>query len=374
VGSKGYFRNLRDVTATANRSEIYPMVIDGTPRASIWARRKIGRWVVGIVFSAILLYLAFRGTDATHVVQSLRKTNLVQATAAVIFLFLSFWVRAWRWHFLLLPLKPVPVMPLFRSTMVGFMGNYLLPFHAGEVMRAVSIGQTQNISKSSALGSIVLERLLDGITLALIPFLLIAVLDLPPWIMQINALLFGIYVVGLAVIMLSALRGWTHIRLRCFFSLFPQRVASRLGWTADLFFDGTKGLRRARALLPVSLLSLLCWFLHGVYYYLLFEALSLNLSLGVALILQAMIGIGVMLPAGPGYIGNFEYATVLGLALFGIDREAAFAYSLLAHSCQFLPVIVVGLLCAVRGGLSLRIEAQKSQVATASSHFSNTNS
>jgi glycosyltransferase 2 family protein len=345
--------------------------INSTER-TIWNGNKIAHSIVGIVFSAILLYLALRGTDATHIVQSLRKTNLVQATAAVIFLFLSFWVRAWRWHFLLLPLKPVPVRALFRSTMVGFMGNYLLPFHAGEVIRAVSIGQTQSISKSSALGSVVLERVLDGITLSLIPFLLIAILNLPPWVIQINALLLGIYMAGLAVIMLSALRGWKHIWLKSFFSLFPQRVASRLGWTIDLFFDGTKGLSRARALLSVFLLSLLCWFLHGVYYYLLFEALNLNLSLGVALILQVVIGIGVTLPAGPGYVGNFEYATVLGLALFGIDREAGFAYSLLAHSCQFLPVIVVGLLCAVRGGLSLRIEAQKSQVATASSHLSNT--
>lgn len=337
-------------------------------------QKKKLRWVVGLVFSSLLFYLALRGTELTHIWHLLKRTDPSKAAAAVIFLFLSFWARAWRWHFLLLPVKSVPIMPLFRSTMIGFMGNYLLPFHAGEVMRAVSIGQTQNISKSSALGSVVLERILDGITLSVIPFLLVAVLDLPPWVIQIDAFLFGIYLAGLAVIMLSALRGWTEIRLKRFFSLFPQRVAFRLGWTADLFFDGAKGLSTARALLPVSLLSLLCWFLHGVYYWLLFEALNLNLSLGIALILQVMIGIGIMLPAGPGYVGNFEYATVLGLTLFGIDTEAAFAYSLLAHSCQLLPVIIVGLLFAVRGGLSLRMEAQKSQVATALSNLSNTTS
>ena len=258
-------------------------------------------------------------------------------------------------------------MPLFRSTMVGFMGNYLLPLRAGEIMRAVSIGQTQNISKSSALGSIVLERVLDGITLSLIPFLLIAVLDLPLWVMRVNAFLFGIYVVGLAIVMLSGLRGWRNIWLKRLLSLLPQRTAYRFGWTADLFFQGTKGLNRARVLLPVSLLSLLCWLLHGVYYYLLFEAFDLNLSLWAALILQAVIGIGVTLPAGPGYVGNFEYATVLGLGLFGIDKEEAFAYSLLAHSFQFFPVVFGGLLFAFRGGLWCRVETEENNLLSPSS-------
>ena len=57
-----------------------PVNIHST-EGTIWNRKKIARWVVGFVFSAILLYLAFRGTDATDIVQSLRKTNLVQAMA-----------------------------------------------------------------------------------------------------------------------------------------------------------------------------------------------------------------------------------------------------------------------------------------------------
>jgi len=227
-------------------------------------------------------------------------------------------------------------------------------------MRAVSIGQTQNISKSSALGSIVLERLLDGITLSLIPFMLIAVLDLPPWVVQLNGFLFGIYVLGLTVVMLRAMRGWTDVWLKRLFGLLPQRIASRFGWTAELFFQGMNGLNRLRVLLPVSFLSLLCWLLHGMYYYLLFESLNLNLSLWAALVLQVVIGIGVMLPAGPGYIGNFEYATVVGLALFGIEREAAFAYLLLAHTFQFVPLVAGGLLFALRGGLLFQMRPKQS--------------
>jgi Uncharacterised protein family (UPF0104). len=74
------------------------VITDSTLRVSIWDRKKIARWVLGIGFSAVLLYLAGRGTDTTHIVHSLRKTDLTKVTVAVLFLFLSFWVRAWRWR------------------------------------------------------------------------------------------------------------------------------------------------------------------------------------------------------------------------------------------------------------------------------------
>jgi uncharacterized membrane protein YbhN (UPF0104 family) len=85
------------------------------------------------------------------------------------------------------------------------------------------------------------------------------------------------------------------------------------------------------------------------------------------MILQAVIGVGVMLPAGPGYVGNFEYATVLGLALFGIAKEEAFAYSLLAHSLQFFPVVAVGLFFVFRGGFGSRVETDQAKIVVSSS-------
>ena len=68
------------------------------------------------------------------------------------------------------------------------MGNYLLPFRAGEVMRAVSVGQTQNISKAGALGSIVLERGFDGLVISLTPLIVLVAVDLPNWVVRINQL------------------------------------------------------------------------------------------------------------------------------------------------------------------------------------------
>jgi glycosyltransferase 2 family protein len=174
-----------------------------------WSQTKGVRLTVCMLVSAVCLYLAVRGMDFERTVQELRKSSPTPILGAVFFLFVSYWIRAYRWRYLLLPVKQISTRPLFRSTLIGFMGNYLFPFRAGEVMRAVSIGQTQDISKAAALGSILLERVFDGVVLSLTPFLFLAVLDLPPWVLRLNLGLLTIYVTGLLILMLP-LRGSGH--------------------------------------------------------------------------------------------------------------------------------------------------------------------
>jgi glycosyltransferase 2 family protein len=326
-----------------------------------WSKNKRFRLVLCLVVSAVCLYLAVRGMDFERTVQELKKSSPMPILGAVFFLFVAFWVRAYRWRYLLLPVKPISTGPLFRSTLIGFMGNYLLPFRAGEVMRAVSVGQNQNISKAAALGSILLERVFDGVVLSLTPFLFLAVLDLPRWILWVNLSLLMVYVTGLLMFVLATRRGWIEVWLNPMTGLLPRLLGKRVGSLVGDFLQGMKGINRAGALLPVCLLSLLCWFFHGLYFFLLFEALDLELSFGAALIIQMVIGLGVILPAAPGYIGNFEYFTVLGLGLFGVAQEVAFAYALLAHICQFIPVTAVGLVFAVRNGFQIEVETVSSK-------------
>ena len=328
-----------------------------------WTQTKAVRLTLCLLVSAVCLYLAVQGMDFERTVQELRKSSPAPILGAVFFLFVSYWIRAYRWRYLLLPVKEISTRPLFRSTLIGFMGNYVLPFRAGEVMRAVSIGQTQDISKAAALGSIVLERVFDGIVISLTPFLVLAVIDLPSWVVRINLALLAIYVAALATLAFAIQRGWVEAWIERATALLPI-FAQRLKSISGAFLQGMKGINYAGALLPVSLLSLVCWFFHGLYFFLLFEALDLNLSFGAALIIQMVIGLGVILPAAPGYVGNFEYFTVLGLALFGIAQEAAFAYALLAHICQFLPVTAIGVFFAFKTGFLSQAEIERKQLST----------
>jgi uncharacterized protein (TIRG00374 family) len=321
-----------------------------------WSKIKGFRLALCLVVSAVCLYLAVQGMDFERTLQELKKSSPAPILGAVFFLFVSYWIRACRWRYLLLPVKAISTRPLFRSTLIGFMGNYLLPFRAGEVMRAVSIGQNQNISKAAALGSILLERVFDGMVLSLTPFLLLAAVELPPWVTRVNVGLLVLYAIGLVMLVIAMQRGWTETWTARATALLPIRFAQRVGSLSMEFLRGMKGITHAGALTPVSLLSLICWFFHGLYFFLLFEALDLNLSFGAALIIQMVIGLGVILPSAPGYIGNFEYFAVLSLAMFGIGQEAAFAYALLAHIFQFIPVTATGLFFALKSGFRREAE------------------
>ena len=329
-----------------------------------WTRTRGFRLVVSALVSLVCLYLAVQGMDVEQTIEELRKSSPTPVLGAVFFLFLSFWIRALRWSYLLLPIKPISSSLLFRSTVIGFMGNYLLPFRAGELMRAVSIGQTENISKASAFGSIILERVFDGLVLSLTPFFLLAVLDLPRWLLQVNLVLLAIYLIGLSVFLVAARRGWTDTWLDVVTRMVPEVMRNRLRCLGKDFVEGIEGITRAGALLPVVYLSLLCWLSHGMYFFLAFQGLNLNLSVWAALVLQAVIALGVILPGTPGYVGNFEYFTVLGLALFGINQEAAFAFALVAHVFQFVPVTAVGLFFAFRTGMLKKAEVEQHRLST----------
>jgi uncharacterized protein (TIRG00374 family) len=219
-------------------------------------------------------------------------------------------------------------------------------------MRAVAVGQNQGISKAAALGSIVLERGFDGIVISLTPLLILAAVDLPAWVVQVNVAFLALYLAGLAVLAIATRRGWMKVWIAWTTARLPASLERRLGSISVEFLEGMKSINRSGALLPVVLLSFACWFVHGLYFLLIFVAIDIELTIWAALILQTVIGIGVILPAAPGYVGNFEYFTVLALALFGITHEVALAYALLAHAGQFIPVCAVGLFFALRNGFS----------------------
>src|SRR4030095_2143364 len=211
-------------------------------------RLRHGKWArlaLCILVSCCCLYITVRGRNYEDAVQQLKRSSPTPILGAVFFLFLSYWIRAYRWSYLLLPVKQISTRPLFRSTVIGFMGNYLLPFRGGEVMRAVSIGQNQNISKAAALGSIVLERVFDGVVISLTPFLVLAAVDLPPWVVRVNLAFLAIYVAGLAALAFAIQRGRVEVWLERSARLLPELLAARLKPLAEEFVQGMKGINHA---------------------------------------------------------------------------------------------------------------------------------
>lgn len=311
------------------------------------------RWklILGIAVSAAFLYLAFRGADLDRMLEVLRGADYLWMIPAVVLTLGSFAVRAWRWKYFLLGVGPLPFSQLFSATMVGFMGNNVLPARLGEFLRVHSIGKTSGISRSTALGSIVVERIFDlGVLLFLFATVLVAG-QIPPDVRN-----WGIYLVAAAV---PALGGAVLLRARPQWflpwveRLAPVRFRARLLDIVHKFSAGLATLGNARAVVVAFALSMLMWgALVGVLVSC-FEALDMELPAEAGVVVLVVLAVGTMVPSGPGFIGTLQIAGLIALGQYGIEEELALACTVLFHATQWFPVTAVGLWFFFRQQLSL---------------------
>ena len=130
------------------------------------------RWQfwLGIAVSAVFLLWALQGLDLKQVWKDLQHGNYLWLIPSVAVYFLAVLVRTWRWDYLLRPLKRISIRRLFPVVVIGYMGNNIFPFRIGELLRAYVLKRNEEVSISSSLATIVVERIFDGLTMLLFVF------------------------------------------------------------------------------------------------------------------------------------------------------------------------------------------------------------
>lgn len=305
------------------------------------------RLLAGVVISLLCGYLAVRGIDLGEAFASLSRVHLLSLLPATGVLLLTYLIRAYRWQVLLQPIKTIPTSHLFASTMIGFMANNLLPLRAGEFVRAYAIARVADVSASAAFATLVIERVFDGIALSSFLLFSLFTLSLPSWVLRVNYVVVGVYIAVLVVCGILLSPGVERKKWQ------PAWLPLRVRRALDNFVIGLEVLRSGSRLLWVSITSLVLWLVAAGYYLLLFQAFGLALSLQAAIVLLGIVALGVTLPAAPGFVGNFQYFTVVALSLFAVPQEEALGFSLLSHAAQFIPITAIGLLYLLRYNLSL---------------------
>ncbi len=131
------------------------------------------RWQfwLGVVISAVFIYLALNGLHIEDIWDSLHGAQYVWLLPGVGVYFLGVWVRAWRWHYLLRPIKSVPTHNMFPIVAIGYMGNNIYPARAGEVLRAVVLKKREDIPVSVSMATVIVERVYDGVIMLAFVFL-----------------------------------------------------------------------------------------------------------------------------------------------------------------------------------------------------------
>ena len=329
------------------------------------AKRSVLDWkaVVGILLSAALLYWALRDVDLQKVIAEIREADPLWFGAAIIITTSVFWLRAWRWGPLLKAALPnTSFQSRLRATMIGFMGNNVLPARIGEFARAWALAKQEHGSVVAAFASLLVERLFDAIAIVTLLFVATALPGFPP-IEEIGGRDFSTMantaaaVVG-ALILIAALLVLAPRRTVRFFELriaplLPQRMRQPLVDALEAFLSGMGSLRSPANVVLIVVQTFIVWLVNGFSFYCAFRAFGIDASFAGALFLQSVTALFVSLPSAPGFFGFFESAARIVLVeLFGIPLNKTLGFAIGFHIGGFIPVTVIGLYYAWRLGLS----------------------
>ena len=138
--------------------------------------------LIGVLSSALFLWLAARGIDWHQFGQALRRTRYLYLVPAIVLTMLGHFSRAVRWKYMMSPVRECRIQPLWSATAIGFMVNNLLPARLGELVRAFAIGRSQRISRSAAFATIVYERVVDVFVLILLLWFSMVHISGPAWL------------------------------------------------------------------------------------------------------------------------------------------------------------------------------------------------
>jgi uncharacterized protein (TIRG00374 family) len=315
--------------------------------------KKLLQTLAGFLLAGVFMYLAFRGVSFDELWASLKDVDYFWASLLIPITIISHWLRAVRWAYLLSPVKErTSHHKLFSAVMIGFMVNNVLP-RVGEFVRAIAVGRSEGISKSTAFGTVVVERILDMVTflfiLCIVLFLSPNTLD--PFFDDVDAvrpffLVGSIVFLGFFALLFfkgEALFGLLNILKR----FVPQRFVGRYESLVNSFLTGFGVAKQHDKLAMIVVLSLLIYFFYALGLYVPFYAFPViaekGLGFGASVILLMISTMAFALPA-PGALGTYHsFLTIALVGLYGIDKSTSLSFSIVTHETGYIITTVVGL-------------------------------
>ncbi|GEM_PF-3511603 len=311
-----------------------------------FAGRQIFQFLLGLILSIVFLYLALKGTDWEMVLHYLKKVRIWNLLISLFSLLIHFYIRTIRWKFINGKIGTVTFRTSFTSIMLGYFFNNLLPFRIGEIVKvSVVTGKSKKISFTSGLAALIVERGMDIFTLLLIFTLIL------PWIKISQTIkekmIFALYIViGIFIVLVFLSRKIST-------DVSEENGGIPAG-KLKLFAHGLKSISTFKDFMIVILLSLLLWPFSALYYYFLLIGVGINLPYVVSLLLPIIVGMGIILPSAPGYIGTYEYFILLVLNVYHIEHNQALAAALVIHFWQYLIILIIGIILLMKESLTFR--------------------
>ncbi len=320
------------------------------------------RWQfwLGIIISLVFLYLALRGLGVEELGQALKGANYWWLLPGVAVYFIGVWARAWRWHYLLRPIKSIPTMRMFPIVTMGYAGNNIFPARAGEVLRAIMLKRKEQVPVSASLATIIVERVFDGVVMLAFVFLnlpeLASLTADSGFVGDIRTLAIvgsGVFLAALLAFlgMAMAPERAEVIVEKLTNRLAPQKYRQRILDLSKRFLGGLESLRSPREALMVFVTSVVIWLLETGKYWFLMHAFPFEVSFFALMLMNGIVNLATTIPSAPGYVGTFDAPGIAVLAAYGVSRATAAAYTLVLHVALWFPITALGVYYLLKEGI-----------------------
>lgn len=301
-------------------------------------RRALPRLVVSLLIAAGFVWALRRGgLPFAPPEGSLSHLRWWGVPAFLTVMLVTAYLRTWRWIYLLAPLAPgLNPWRVFGVGLVGFSGVFFAPLRLGEFIRPYLVSQDKRVTFVQAMGTVAAERIIDGLVLVLMAALALALStplsplpnhigDLPipvslvPRTLLVATFMFSLAFGAMAVFYFArqparrlarAVLGVVSPRLGEFGASLVDRLAESFGF-----------LPSWQRTAPFIRNTLLYWIANGLAQYVLLRGVGIEATVPQAFVTLGVIGLGSLLPAGPGFFGAYQVATYTSLAMFNSEPD-----------------------------------------------------
>jgi uncharacterized protein (TIRG00374 family) len=306
------------------------------------------RATFGIAVSVVSIWILIHSVDVGQAFEVLRTASPAWIVVMLITATVDVACRAARWRALLGPIAALRYRRVLAYTYLGYLANNILPARLGELYRSHALGEGEDISRTTVLGTVVVERVVDTVMVVAIASLSVLVLSARGTMS--SAALLGLALVALLVIALGL--GIAAHRLPG--AARVEAIVARRPRLLELGRRLREGLAvagRPRTLAAALVFSAFAWAASIGTFLAAGQAVGVQLTIAQAALLTTGVALVTIIPSGPGYVGTFELTAVGIAAGFGIPRDEAFAMGLLVHLVILSTTSIGGVISAWHLGI-----------------------
>ena len=299
------------------------------------SRGGILRALIGVAISAITLYVILHGVDLAEVADILRTAAPGWLALMLVGIVVDLMIRGLRWQRLLAPIHAVPYRRSLGYLLIGYLANNLLPARLGELVRAHYLGDREGVSRTTTLGTIVVERVIDTVVVVAIAALAIVIL----------------------AVLVAARRLPGAERVVAYAARWP-----RVSDMAGKLHGGLAVAGRPRTLVEAIVLSCFAWGATIIAFAAAGQSLGVQRTTAQAALLASGGALASAIPAGPGNLGTFDLAATVIAGTFGMGKETAVALAIACHAAVIVVTSIGGAVALLRLGWERRTPAPISEV------------